>query len=70
MRLTMCGIGVMVAAVVSLCITVLVYNTKVVNGIKIEMQAIEQINQDWSILPYTQITLRTGNCTANEEPVF
>lgn len=34
------------------------------------MQVIKQIKEDWSVIPFTQITLRAEGCAANEEPVF
>ena len=70
LKVTMLVVGLIVIVVFTLCTSRLAYNFQVLNGTKIELQSISQISQDWSILPYTHITLRTGSCAANEEPVF
>jgi hypothetical protein len=28
------------------------------------------MTQDWTVVPFTQVTLRTGKCAENEEAVF
>ena len=63
-------IGLIVVAIFSLCTTLLAYSFQVKDGPKIDMQGVQQISEDWSITPFGQITLRTGSCAANEEPVF
>jgi hypothetical protein len=42
----------------------------VFNDPQIELQNIKQLTQDWSVVPFTQVTLRTGKCAENEEAVF
>jgi len=42
----------------------------VFNDPQIELQNIKQMTQDWTVTPFTQITLRTGPCAENEEAVF
>jgi hypothetical protein len=42
----------------------------VFNDPQIELQNIQQLTQDWSVVPFTQVTLRTGKCAENEEAVF
>jgi hypothetical protein len=70
MKYAMIVIGLIVVVVFSLCTTLIVYSFQVKDGTEIDMQGVQQISKDWSITPFAQITLRTGSCTANEEPVF
>jgi hypothetical protein len=63
-------IALIVTVVFCLCTSILALTFYVKDETQIEMQVIKQIKEDWSVIPFTQITLRAEGCAANEEPVF
>jgi hypothetical protein len=73
-KITACAFSSIVSlanlVIAVLAISIMVQGIIMLNTSLPPQNAVDQILEDWAVTPFVQITVRSADCLADEEPVF
>lgn len=66
----MIPIGILNLFIMGLVISILAYSYFIKKDKATDISSVTQINDDWSLMPFTFLAVRQGGCLSGEEPAF